>query len=343
MGRGKMSNFTSDRPNEKRRRSWNDLLLWLALLPLILGSLVCSGQLALLVNLKSFSADTSTRLFASYLPWPYDKIPPLNLPALIKDIENDERAAGALATPVAIVTGEFLVPPTPTASATPQVISTSTPVFYPSSTPEIPLPQATPSPTRMPPSSTPTTQPTATATATRIPTRVFTSTPLPPPTETEAPPPPSATPTRVPPTATPTQPTPTTPPQPTATPTKPPSPTAPPPTPTPTVPTPTYAPPTVTPTYAPVRPVAENDGVSEAVPEGCRAYFGYRNDNPQEVDIPLGPRNLISDDTAAISPGLTTHFLVGRVFGVFEVVWNSGGPIIWTLDGRSASANWCGP
>jgi hypothetical protein len=101
--------------------------------------------------------------------------------------------------------------------------------------------------------------------------------------------------------------------------------------------------PTVTPTYAPVRPIAENDGASEIVPGGCRAYFGYRNDNPRPVDIPLGPRNSLSDDTATVTPGITTHFEVNRVTGAFSVIWTTPGPITWTLDGRQATANWCNP
>lgn len=73
------------------------------------------------------------------------------------------------------------------------------------------------------------------------------------------------------------------------------------------------------------------------------ASFGYRNDNALEVDIPLGPRNLLSDDTAVLSAEQPTHFGVGRKVEAFQATWNSGQPLIWSLDGRSASANWCNP
>jgi hypothetical protein len=91
-----------------------------------------------------------------------------------------------------------------------------------------------------------------------------------------------------------------------------------------------------------VRPIAENNGnADQMINGGCRAFFGYRNDNPNEVDVPVGPRNNLDDPAAIINPPQPTHFLVGRVFGAFEFTWYSGQPLVWTLDGRTATANWC--
>jgi len=104
----------------------------------------------------------------------------------------------------------------------------------------------------------------------------------------------------------------------------------------------TLTPTVVTPTYAPVRPIAENDGNADQVANGgCRAYFGYRNDNPNEIDIPIGTRNTLDDPAGILNPPQPTHFLVGWVPGAFEFTWYSGLPLIWTLDGRTAIANWC--
>jgi len=76
---------------------------------------------------------------------------------------------------------------------------------------------------------------------------------------------------------------------------------------------------------------------------GCRAFFGYRNDNPQEVDIAYGDQNWIDDPVATDNPPQPTHFLIGREFQVFEFTWYTGVPLTWWLDGRSAVAAWCNP
>jgi hypothetical protein len=76
---------------------------------------------------------------------------------------------------------------------------------------------------------------------------------------------------------------------------------------------------------------------------GCRAFFGYRNDNPQEVDIPYGERNWIDDPVAAANPPQPTHYLIGREFRVFEFTWYTGMPLTWWLDSRTAVAAWCNP
>lgn len=85
------------------------------------------------------------------------------------------------------------------------------------------------------------------------------------------------------------------------------------------------------------------EGPAEVVDGGCRAYFGYFNGNPGEVDIPLSPLgpNGFNVDVDVLPP---THFLVGRQYNVFSVVWNVAGEnLIWSLDGRSAIAEWCNP
>ncbi len=97
-----------------------------------------------------------------------------------------------------------------------------------------------------------------------------------------------------------------------------------------------------TPTYAPVRPIAENNGQADQVPfGGCRAYFGYDNNNPNEVDLAYGLLNILDDPAIQATHPQPSHFLVGRVFGAFEVPWYSGRDLTWLLDGRTATANWC--
>jgi hypothetical protein len=77
---------------------------------------------------------------------------------------------------------------------------------------------------------------------------------------------------------------------------------------------------------------------------GCRVYFGYRNDNASEVDIAAGqPLNWLNDPAAQANPPQPTHFLVGRQFSVFEFTWYSGNKLTWSLDGLTATANWCFP
>ena len=99
--------------------------------------------------------------------------------------------------------------------------------------------------------------------------------------------------------------------------------------------------------YFPVRPIAENSGESFVDPdgEGCLAYFGYRNDNPIEIDIPIGERNYLSETPVRIGPETEqpTHFYTDRVSPAFEVVWNNPVPFTWYLDGREAVVQWCNP
>lgn len=333
-----------------KRRSLADLLFWLAMLPVILGTLVCFGQLALLVNVGSKPANTASLLKVDYLPWPYDLVPAINIPALIEDIERDERASGMVATPAPTVAGTYWIVPTPTDEA--GVEETEPPVILPPTATEIPPEPNTPQPTATrlasrtatrQPSATLMPSPSATRTATWPPAPTFT------PTDEPEPPRPTNTPrptqTRVPtrtrvPTSTPKPPTPTnTPITPTATPV---TPTATPVTPTATVPSSTPETPTVEPVYVPVQPISEIEGPAEVIDGGCRAYFGYFNGNVQEVDIPLIPpgRNELNIDVEVSPP---THFLVGRQYNVFSVDWSVPTDLIWRLDGREAVAGWCNP
>jgi hypothetical protein len=343
------------KPQGDRRRPFSDLLFWLAILPVVLGPLVCIGQLALLVNSRPQSAVTTSLIQVDYLPWPYDMIPKINLPQLIEDVVRDERAAGDVEPTAPVVTGTYWVVPTPTATET---------AFIPTAVLELPTGTATqpPPPTRTPTKAvTATLQPTRTRTATIAATFTPTSTAsptatrtatFPPPTSTATnPPPPPATktptrtPTRIPstPTKTSKPPTPTWTFTPTPTRTLTPTPTTPVPVETTAVPVPTTAVPP-TPEYFPVLPFPENEGASQPENGGCRAYFGYFNENPQTVTIPEGARNHLNVDTQEISPGLPTTFSAGaRVNGAFSVLWNVPGSIIWVLDGRQAEALWCNP
>lgn len=333
-----IQNTTGDQKDEKHR-STKDLLIWLVLIPLTLGTLLCCGQLALFLLPGESGRNTNSLLSADYRPWEYGNIAPINIneEAFMNDIEEEKGT---------VVVGEFWVPPTPTAVSIAQATGTPTPrIPGASNTPGTPKTR-TPTPTGSG-NVTPTYGPTSTRVPSATPLPIVTNTttptlpapPLPPrpPTATNAPARPTNTRTNTPvPSSTPTN-----------TPTPPPPPLPPPPPPptwTPTVytATPATTTPSPTPTYAPVRPIAQNNGASEQVANGgCRIFFDYQNDNPNEVDIPIGPRNNLNDPAAVANPPQPTHFLVGRVIGAFEFTWYSGQPLIWTLDGRTATAYWC--
>ena len=315
--------------NQERRRSLTDLLIWLALVPFILGTLLCCGQLALVLLPGSSYAKTGSLLSAEYKPWPYESIAAIDIERFIRDIEKEQRLYGTGVPEEVLDDTVYWEPPTPVVEIGLVTPGTGTPVTR---TPT--QAQRTPTQTFTPTSRivtvtravTVTTLPTVTRTPTPtsrpptfLPTWTFTAEP-----EEEDPPTRTAT-------ATATN---------TSTPT--------------TEPTLTFTPtpentltltPTITPTYAPVRPFAENNGVSEPVPGGgCRAFFGYRNDNPQAVDIPVSEdRNWIDDPVAQANPPQPTHFEVGRIFSVFEFTWFTGQDLTWWLDSRPAVAIWCDP
>jgi hypothetical protein len=314
-----------------KRRFLSRLLLLFLLLPLIFGALLCAGQVALLIGLRYSAVDTSARIQANYLPWPYNLIPAINVAALIEDLERERAMGGLPIAPTLVLQATFWEPPT----AIPGAESTSTPAPPPT----LPPPTLPPPLTFTPePQDTAPAQPTASRTATAPPSATprASATATRPPfiptaTHTEEPQPPPPTATR------------TSPPPPTATRTSPPTPTA---TRTSTLaPTATTGPTrTITPqpaaTYAPVVPQEENGGQAEVLAGACRASFGYWNQNPRVVSIPLGPNNYLSEEGI---DGQPTTFMVGQVSGAFSVDWASGADLIWSLDGRSAVAYWCNP
>jgi hypothetical protein len=328
---------TSTNSQDQNNRSIYGLLAWLLLVPMVLSSLVCFGQLALVLNTQFPSAITLSLLNVDYGLWSYDEIAPINLAAFMEDVRREQRLYGQQEPEEVVTGGVYWIPPTPTlggmvtntATSEPQPTETSTATY----TPSFPPSSATPSPL-----------PTFTALPTITPSPTRTNTfppPRPSPTHTKEssdPPPPASTPTNTN--------TPVVAPTVTFTP----------------IPTSTFTPlPTLTltltltketpdepvlptPTYAPVRPIAEDGGISEPFQGGCRAYFGYRNANPQEVNIPIGqPRNYFSVTDAVVEPSLPDQFLIGRVVGAFYVVWTSGEPFSWYLEGAEAVAQWCNP
>jgi hypothetical protein len=295
---------------QKNRQSLFGLLAWLLLVPVVLGLLICFGQLALFISMEIPSALTHSLLRADYGSWPYDEIAPLDLNAFLEDVKREQRRFGQPVIGEVVDAGVYWLPPTPTPGGI--ALVTAAP------------PTPTPTPTPLPPTLTPIPA-TATATVTVTATPTLTLTPQP-----------SATNTRIPifstrtPTEAPEEP--------------PPPPSPPPPQPTATFTATSSQPPVQppTPTYAPVRPIAEDDGISEPFGGGCRAYFGYRNANPQEAVVPVGqPRNYFSTAAVAVEPGQPDTFLIGRIVGAFYVVWNTPGPFTWYLDGAEATANWC--
>jgi hypothetical protein len=344
-------------PANGKKRSFKGIFVWLALILLILFTLLCCGQIAMYFVSPNQGNYTGSLLSADYKAWPYVRIPPVNATALLADILKDQARLGTPVPEETIIFGNYWRFPTSTAVSI-SMDQTETPVPNHTSTSAAPstlpvtqtatlTPPATLTNTTLPtstqrPTSTPLPTITATFTVTYIPpthtatlsppqsTRTPVSSPLPTRTTTN-----TLTPSPRPPATITFTPTLTHTPTPTFTST--PTPTG---TNTPTITnTPTYT----TPTYAPLRPIAENNGIADQINGGCRAYFGYRNDNPNDVDIQVGPLNFLNDPAAAANPPQPTHFLVGRVFGVFEFTWYTGLPLIWSLDNRTATANWCYP
>jgi hypothetical protein len=84
----------------------------------------------------------------------------------------------------------------------------------------------------------------------------------------------------------------------------------------------------------PVRPVLEY--VTDNPDGTYSALFGYRNDNPEVVSIPVGSGNRFSPSPQ--DRGQSTTFQPGRQVAVFTIVFSSGNQV-WTLDGRTATAS----
>jgi hypothetical protein len=85
---------------------------------------------------------------------------------------------------------------------------------------------------------------------------------------------------------------------------------------------------------APLRPVLEC--VTRDRDEEFVAWFGYRNDNPQSVYLPVGRTNSFAG--LPKDRGQTTLFLPGRTVRAFRVPF-TGGNLTWTLNGRTSTAS----
>jgi hypothetical protein len=324
-------------PNE-RSKFLRNLLFWLLLLPIVMGSLFLCGQMALWFSPAEQAVDTRSRIKADYQPWQFQQVAAIDVAALQQDIINEQGSAVRIPAST-LQTGDFW----PEQSATPVILAG--PVVTPTPTESGLITVITPTPTSTTLLSTPTqtktftpTSATATATVTNTPVRTATPTATATPTlrvatntptSTHIPTTPvvwTPTPTRTPViihitytfTPTPTQtntstitPTPTITSTPTVTPT--PTNTSTPtdtPTPTDTVPPPTFTftpTPTETPVpaYIPVRPIAENSGLADPVgTDSCQGYFGYKNDNAYDVTLAKGVNNQIVGSYTGIFPSL---------------------------------------
>lgn len=338
-------------PDTNAQRHPRSFIRWMALVPLVLFTLLIVGQLALNFRSPMLPADVSSILVANYYPWDYSRIAKINATAMMKDLlrEQQQNESGGALPVSTLQPGSFFLSPTPVSSSTVTPPPTAVP--------------ATPTETEIPPTETERPTRTASFTATATQTSTATLRPiLPTFTDTTEPEPPSDTPV---PTSGPSltpQPTvthtntlapatETLAPTPTFTITTAPTNTQPPAltsTQT-TTPTATFTAthtlvPTATLPYARLHPIVENEGISEKAGENrCRAYFGYKNDNPYTVNIPTGELNQIRESYLSISPGLPQDFGVGRVIAAFTVEWEGGGSITWLLDGREATAAWCNP
>lgn len=209
---------TETQENERNQRA-RKLLILLVACVLVMSSLLCCGQVALLLATSNRTVDTLSLLQADYSPWGYGKVGVINVSGYKEDLQNDQEQEGV----VVVVPGDDVEPgvfwptgiPTPmpvaavteTASLTPveliptltaTITETVAPSITPTSTISGGMPQgtATRTPTRTH------TAVVATLSPTPSPTRTFTYVPQPTRTHTQAPVEPSNTP--VPPTHTPT-------------------------------------------------------------------------------------------------------------------------------------------
>lgn len=97
--------------------------------------------------------------------------------------------------------------------------------------------------------------------------------------------------------------------------------------------------PTKTPTPAPVtvRPVM--DCVEPMGGGTFRAFFGYRNDSLQDVEIPVGPSNALAPRPA--DRGQPTRFRSGGVANAFSAQFS--GALTWFLQGQQVTADTSSP
>jgi hypothetical protein len=85
---------------------------------------------------------------------------------------------------------------------------------------------------------------------------------------------------------------------------------------------------------APVRPVLEC--VKKGTGGHYTAWFGYRNENPVAVYIPVGSRNKFTPSPR--DRDQPTIFLPGRTVRAFSVTF-PGTNLVWTLNGRTSTAS----
>jgi len=83
----------------------------------------------------------------------------------------------------------------------------------------------------------------------------------------------------------------------------------------------------------PVRPVLEK--VIDNCDSTYTAYFGYKNDNDTDVEIPVGNENKFTGNK---NRGQPATFKPGRHVSVFSVVFD-GSNLVWSLDGRTSTAS----
>ncbi len=88
------------------------------------------------------------------------------------------------------------------------------------------------------------------------------------------------------------------------------------------------------PAYPPIEPILE--GIQSLGDGRFKAYFGYRNDSPAAVQLPVGADNRFSSSPSG-SRGQTTIFSPGRRQFAFAVE-SDGGPLTWEVAGMSETA-----
>jgi hypothetical protein len=71
------------------------------------------------------------------------------------------------------------------------------------------------------------------------------------------------------------------------------------------------------------------------------AVFGYNNPTGETKHIPVGPNNRFIPDP--IGRGQPEYFNAGRAYGVISIGFTGGSNIIWSLDGKTATAGSDGP
>lgn len=95
----------------------------------------------------------------------------------------------------------------------------------------------------------------------------------------------------------------------------------------------------------PLRPVFE--GWTMNPDESFTAHWGWKNDNPYEVTVPVGDENKFTGEPSGGTTEPVTEFVYGRVYNAFETTFD-GSNLVWSLKGpdgntRTATASASGP